>query len=156
MKAGLAAPGPAKRMKTYRFRNWGIVFLELAVAAAAFWFAARRGASPVGLIALVVGVYCLWSAFAEFRGVYIGRSGFAWPAKRLRWFPLVLSGRRKLDLEDVSEMTVAPNWAGHHILIVEGGFGTDLLMFSSRESRMKFFEAVKERVPNVKIYRFSW
>jgi hypothetical protein len=54
---------------------------------------------------------------------------------------------------ELQEMTVLPRWCGLQVVLVEGAFGAERLLFQSRSVRMKFFEAVKAQVPGIRIYR---
>ena len=51
---------------------------------------------------------------------------------------------------------MTPGFMGLQMVLMEGSFGADLLTFSNRAARLKFFEVVKERAPRVKIYRYAF
>jgi len=50
-------------------------------------------------------------------------------------------------------MTVLRPWLSLEIVLLEGRFGAERLLFHSRNARLKFFDAVKTKSPGIKIYR---
>ena len=44
-------------------------------------------------------------------------------------------------------------WHSFEIVSIEGGFGTELLMFQSRGQRLRFMSAIEKMCPNVKMFR---
>jgi hypothetical protein len=50
-------------------------------------------------------------------------------------------------------MTSLRPWMGLEVILLEGRFGADRVLFQSRNARLKFFEAVKAKAPEVRIYR---
>ena len=70
-----------------------------------------------------------------------------------RWLPIFSVWRRRVLLRDLDEMTVLRPWCGLQVVLLEGGFGAERLLFHSRKARMKFFEAVMTKLPDIRIYR---
>jgi hypothetical protein len=58
-----------------------------------------------------------------------------------------------VPLPQLEEMTVLRPWCGLQVVLLEGGFGAERLLFHSRKARMKFFEAMKAELPGIRIYR---
>jgi hypothetical protein len=56
-------------------------------------------------------------------------------------------------LRDLEEMTSLRPWLNFEVVLLEGRFEAGRLLFHSRSARLRFFEAVKERAPAVRIYR---
>jgi hypothetical protein len=61
--------------------------------------------------------------------------------------------RRRVPLRDLDEMTVLRPCCGLQVVLLDGRFGSERLLFHSRNARMKFFEAVKAKLPDIRIYR---
>jgi hypothetical protein len=58
----------------------------------------------------------------------------------------------KKDPEGLEEMTVLRPWLGLEVVLLEGQFSAERLLFHSRASRLEFFAAVTVRLPE-RIYR---
>jgi hypothetical protein len=116
-------------------------------------FFVTRWNSPSGWLGLAFGILCVWLFIMELRGVTVDRGMLSFPRRPFRWLPVFSIWRQQLATIELQEMTVLPRWCGLQVVLVEGAFGAERLLFQSRSLRMKFFEAVKAQVPGIRIYR---
>ena len=114
-----------------------------------------RWNSPSGWLGLALGAFCVWLFIIELRGVTVDRGMLSFPRRPLRWLPIFSIWRQQIATIELHEMTVLPRWYGLQVVLVEGAFGAERLLFQSRSVRMKFFEAVKAQAPGIRIYRAS-
>src|SRR5262249_23459055 len=109
--------------------------------------------TPQGWVALAVGLFCAWLLFLELRGVAIANRSLSFPQRPLRPLLLLSLSRRQIPLPELEEMTVLRARCGFQVVLLEGGFGAERLLFHSRTARMKFLDAVKAELPRVRVYR---
>jgi hypothetical protein len=141
-------------LKTERFRNWKLIGAEIAAAGiAVFVFVAWEPELP-GWAGLAAGILIVWPLSREFIGVAINSRGVLLPRSRLARFPILSFG---LQLETgtgaLRELMVMEPWHGFQVVRIEGWFGSELLVFQSRDQRRRFTSAFKEICPDVPIYR---
>jgi hypothetical protein len=134
-------------------RNRYVLFASLLVAGIGLGYFVLRSKAPPGWLALALGLFCVWLFLLELRGVVVRADTVSFPRRPFRWLPILSVWRRRVPLRDLDEMTVLRPWCGLQVVLLEGRFGTERLMFHSRTARMKFFEAVKAKLPDIRIYR---
>jgi hypothetical protein len=139
--------------RTLAVRNRYVLFGSFLVGVLALSFFALRWKTPAGWAAVALGLVCLWLFVLELRGLVLKEGLVSFPHRPVRWFPIFSFGQRSLSLRQLEEMTVLPTWWGLQVVLLEGPFGAERVLFHSRSARMKFFDAVKAETPDVRIYR---
>jgi hypothetical protein len=136
------APG---LLKTESFRNWKLIGVEvIAIALAASAFLAWEP-GLVGWAGLVAGILFVWPLSREFLGVGINSRGILLPRGRVAKFPILSLGRRfKIGTAGLRELMVREPWHGFQVVEIEGWFGSELLVFQSRDQRRRFMRAFAE------------
>ena len=142
-------------VKSFSLRTWQLVLAYLAVGFVGLAVFVFRAPQNIGLLAAPVALFAFAQMYFELRGVRVGVQDCAWPTGRDRSFPYFSFGRRKVALESISEISVSRGQAGMEMILVEGDFGGDFVLFSSRAARVRFCDAIKQRAPRVRIYRFT-
>jgi hypothetical protein len=130
-----------------------VLIAALLVGCLAVVYFGMRWKTPPGWLALVVALFCVWFLILELRGVAIANRSLSFPQRPLRSLLLLSLWRRQIPLPQLEEMTVLRPWCGLQVVLLEGGFGVERLLFHSRTARMKFLEAVKAELPRVRVYR---
>jgi hypothetical protein len=133
--------------------NSYLSFGSFFLGAVGIGFFVTRWNSPSGWLGLALGILCVWLFIIELRGVTVDSGMLSFPQRPLRWLPVFSIWRQQVATIELQEMTVLPRWCGLQVVLVEGAFGAQRLLFKSRTARMKFFEAVKAQVPGIRIYR---
>jgi hypothetical protein len=150
-------PHPASqpvRRKTKRFWNWKLIGAEFILATAGVWGFVFLGPRMERLGALGVGILGLWLLSREIRGLAINDRVFAFPTGRLRWLPILSLGRRvRVNPASLRELTVVSPWFGFQVVVIQGGFGRELLVFQSRGQRLRFMSVVEKICPDVQMFR---
>jgi hypothetical protein len=111
------------------------------------------GSPPLGWFALALGLFCVWLFVLELRGVAVNADVLSFPSRPLRWLPIFSVWRRRVPMRDLEEMTVLRPWCGLQVVLLDGRCGVERSLFHSRNSRLKFFDAVKAKLPGIRIYR---
>jgi hypothetical protein len=142
--------------RTKRFWNWKLIVVEAAIAFLGFYVfnatTIRRPQIP-GILGVLIGVLFLWLLVREFYGIAIDSEAISFPTNRVRWFPLLSSGRRRIRAADVRSITVAQPWYGFQVAKIAGDFGSDLLVFQSRGQRRRFTSIAEQVCPRLVVYR---
>jgi hypothetical protein len=136
-------------------RNSYLSIGSLFLGAVGLGYFVTRWNSPSGWFGLALGILCVWLFTIELRGVTVDGGMLSFPRRPLRWLPVVSIWWQQVATIDLQEMTVLPRWCGLQVVLIEGAFGAERLLFQSRSVRMKFFEAVKAQAPSIRIYRAS-
>ena len=139
--------------KTVSIRNRYVLLGSISATCAGIAYFLLRPQTPPGWLALALSVLCVWIFLLELRGVSVKADTLSFAHRPLRWLPIVCVWRRQLALKDLEEMTSLRPWLNFEVVLLEGQFEAGRLLFHSRNARLKFFEAVKERAPAVRIYR---
>jgi hypothetical protein len=139
--------------KRVSVRNRYVLLASLLVAGLGLGYFVLRSKAPPGWLALALGLFCVWLFLLELRGVVVRADTVSFPRRPFRWLPILSVWRSRIHLRDLDEMTVLRPWCGLQVVLLEGRFGNERLLFHSRKARMKFFEAVKAKLPDVRIYR---
>jgi hypothetical protein len=149
-KTGAAvATGARKRLSV---RNPYVLAGSLSVGSLGLGYFVL-GSTPLGWFALALGLFCIWLFVLELRGVVVNADTLSFPSRPVRWLPIFAVGRRRVPMRDLEEMTVLRPWCGLQVVLLDGGCGVERLLFHSRNSRLKFFDAVKAKLPTIRIYR---
>ena len=147
-------PATPARLKTKRFWNWKLIGLEIIlVAGGIYGFDTGLNNRLMRVAALIVALFGLWLLTREFRGLSIGAQVISLPAGRSAAFPLLARGRRKVAIEGLRELTVTDPWYTFQIVTIQGGFGSEVLIFQSRGQRLRFMSAVEKIRPDVPMFR---
>jgi hypothetical protein len=150
-----AAPAPEKteRFRNERFWNWKLIGIEvIATALAVCAFLACTPGFP-GWAGLIAGALIVLSLSREFRGLVVdSRRGVSFPRGRLAGFPILSLGRRlETGTASLRVLVVLEPWYGFQVVEIEGWFGSELLVFQSRDQRLRFMSAFEEICPDVPI-----
>jgi hypothetical protein len=137
-----------------RFRNWKMMGIELAVALFGFCvFAVTTmisGREIPGIVGVIVGIGALWLFHRELPGILFDSKTLSIPS-RIRGMPILSFRRRTVLLSDVHRLTSA-RWCGFEVVKVSGHFGSDILIFASRDQRRRFTALIRSVCPGA-IYR---
>jgi len=147
--AAIATP----ERKRVSVRNRYVLLGSLLLGGLGLAYFVLRSKAPPGWLALALGLFCVWLFLLELRGVVAAADTVSFPRRPLRWLPIFSLWRRRVPLRDLEEITVLRPWCGLQLVLLDGRFGTEHLLFHSRKARMKFFEAVKAMLPDIRIYR---
>ena len=148
-----STPAAITRPKTKRFWNWKLICLEFIVVAVGIYEFDGVHGSMVRVGALLVSLFGIWCLIREIRGLSIGPETISFPSGRLAAFPLLSRGRRKIAVDNLRELTVTDPWCSFQIVSIQGGFGSEMLLFQTRGQRLRFMSAVEKISPNVKMFR---
>ena len=146
-------PAAPARLKTERFWNWKLIVLEIIVIAVGIYGFDGLNNGLLRVVALIGALFSLGLLFREFRGLSIGAQIISLPSGRSAAFPVLFRGRRKIAIETLRELTVSDRWYGFEIVTIQGGFGSEVLMFQSRGQRLRFMGAVEKIRPDVQMFR---
>jgi hypothetical protein len=142
---------PSRKSVSVRNRNilLGLLFAGCGGLA---YFLLKSSARP-GWPALALSILCAWLFLLELPGVFVTSDTLSFPRRPLRWFPIFSLWWRRIPLRELDEMTLLHPWWGLQVVRLVGHFGTAYLLFDTRKTRLKFFDAVKAVLPHVMIYR---
>jgi hypothetical protein len=137
-------------VKMSRFRNWKMMGIELAVAVFGFCvFAVTTmisGPEIPGIVGVIVGIGPLWLFQRELSGILIDSKTLSIPS-RIRGMPVLSFRRRTVLLSDVHRLT-SVRWCGFEVVKISGDFGSDILIFASRDQRRRFTALVRSVCPD--------
>jgi hypothetical protein len=150
MTSAAIAPSAGKRVNV---RNRYVLLASLLAAVLGLGYFVLRSKAPPGWLALALGLSCVWLFLLELRGVMVRADTVSSPRRPFRWLPILSVWRRRVPLQDLDEMTVLRPWCGLQVVLFEGRFGAERLLFHSRKARVKFVAAVKAKQPSIRIYR---
>jgi hypothetical protein len=149
-----STPAAITRPKTKRFWNWKLIGLELIVVVVGIYgFDSGLHNRLMRVVALLVALFGLRLLTREFRGLSINAQMISLPTGRSAAFPVLFRGRRKIPIDTLRELTVTDPWYSFEIASIQGGFGSEVLMFQSRGQRLRFMSALEKISPNVKMFR---
>ena len=128
--------------------------IELAVALLGFCvFAVTTtisGPEIPGIVGVIVGIGALWVFQRELPGILIDSRALSIPS-RIRAMPFSFR-RRTVLLSDVHRLTVSA-LCGLEVVNISGNFGSDILIFASRDQRRRFTALIRSACPGIAIYR---
>jgi hypothetical protein len=142
---------PVRGVVSARNRNVLLVLLLFGCAGLAYCLL-KSNALP-GWPAFALCAFCAWNFLLELPGVVVTADTLSFPRRPLHWFPIVSLWWRRIPLRELDEMTLLHPWWGLQVVRLVGQFGTAYLLFDTRKTRLKFFDAVKAILPHVMIYR---
>lgn len=139
---------------TERFRSWKLISVEIIATALAIYLFVAWAPKLLGWVGLVAVVLMVLLLSREFRGLSISSRGISFPRGRLARFPILSLGR-KLEVGEggIRELMVMRPWHGFEVVRLEGWFGAELLVFESRDQRLRFMSAFEKICPSVPICR---
>ena len=139
-----------------------IAFCAVNFAAAARWAALGalgfvalyyRHRAVTGLVGGVVGLFALQAALSFLAGVRVDADAITVPRPLFKPIPLLVFGRTRIVLPLLADITAARRFLGLDVVLLRTLDGECPALFASRAKRLAFFDAVKSRKPDVKIYR---
>ena len=144
----------AGRRKTKRFWNWKLIFIAFIAAAAGFGGFVFLGARMEQFGGLGIGIVGLWILSREIWGIAINDQVLAFPSGRRGQFPILSLGRRvRIKPGNLRELTVVSGWYSFQVVEIQGGFGSELLVFQTRGQRLRFMKVVEDIRPDIKMFR---
>jgi hypothetical protein len=145
------APAP---VRTERFWNWKLIVVEIIATVLAIYLFMAWAPELLGWVGLIAGILVVFLLFREFPGLSINDRGISFPRGRLARFPILPLGR-KLEVGEggIRELMVMQPWHGFEVVKMEGWFGAELLVFQSRNQRLRFMRAFEKICPSVPICR---
>jgi hypothetical protein len=140
-------------MKTKYFRNWKLIGIEIvATSLGGIAFSEWAPGLP-GMAGFVIAILGLWLLSCEVRGVAINTQMISLPSNRWRRFPILYSGRRRVDPGSLRELTVTRPFYSFQIVRIRGDFGAETLLFQTRRQRQRFMSIIEAICPNAGIFR---
>jgi hypothetical protein len=136
-----------------RFWNWKMMIAEIAIAASGALLFNYRAPQPSGLFGLVAAAFALWLFFQESMGVVVTREAVFIPVRRFASLPILAFGRLLVKPLGIREFTIRKRWLGFDVVEVDGGFGKQTMLFSTRGQRRRFIESIARINPAVVTYR---
>ena len=139
-----------------RFRNWKIMAIELVVALlsfGAFIVTTIDNPSILGIVCLIAGIGALWSFQCELLGISINSQTLTMPTRQIPWMPALSFRRRTILLSEVHRLTMSARWFGFEVVRISGDFGSELLVFASRDQRRRFIALIQSVCSGLAIYR---
>lgn len=145
---------PPRRSKTKRFWNWKLIGIEFLMAVAGVGAFFVLGGRPSRLTGLGLGILGVWLLTREIRGLAINSQMISLQTGRPRRLPILALGRRvRINPASLQELTVTKSWYSFQVVQIQGGFGSELLVFQSRGQRLRFMRIVEELCPDVEMFR---
>ena len=145
--------GLSRPLKTRGFRNWKLIGTEIVATGLGVVGFSEWAPGLPGMVGFVIAILGLWLLSREVRGVAINPQMISLPSNRWRRFPILYSGRRRVDPGRLRELTVTRPWYGFQIVRIQGDFGTETLVFQTRRQRQRFMSVVESICPNAEIFR---
>ena len=143
----------APALSEFRAANFGGAARWIVLGAlgfAAFYF---RPHSFIGLAGGAVGLFAIQAALSFYAGVRVDDEGVTLPRPLFAPIPLLVLGRIKTIHPLMNDITAAGRFMGLDVVVVTTSDGAFPVLFGCRAKRLAFFEAVKSRKPDIKIYR---
>lgn len=136
-----------------RFRNWKMMAIELAAALLGFGFFSVAIATTViaGVVCFIAGIGALWLFQCELLGISIDAEMLTMPMRH-PWMAALSFQRRTVLLSEVHRLTLSERWLGLEVVRISGNFGSDMLVFATREQRRRFTELIQSICPGVPVY----
>jgi hypothetical protein len=147
-----AAPAVSDRAN---FPNLRAAALWAAIAAAGFFVLAARDRGLQGIAGGAVGLFALQACLAFLAGVRVRSDCVTLPRSLFNPLPLLVVARRSIPLNALRDLTSAGRFFGFDVVLLTLSDTAAPALFGSRPARLAFFEAMKRRVPDIRIYRAS-
>jgi len=148
--SGQALPAPA--VKSY-FPNLRAAGRWAALAVAGFFVLVMRYRDLEGLVGGAVGLFALQACLAYVIGVRVRANRVTLPRPLLNRIPLLVLGRTSIGLAKLRDITAAGQFLGLDVVVLSTPRGAVETVFASRQQRLAFFETIKRRLPDIRIYR---
>jgi len=141
------------RMDAAVFTNLRAAFLWLCVGGfgLALLFLVRSGMRGIVLGLLIIVALQAMISFAL--GVRLAKGRIGLPRAPLRQFPLLVLGRTSFPLPLLREITYSGRVLGFECIRLSTEDRSTSALFESRKRRLAFFDEIRRRHPQVKIYR---
>ncbi|MGO9740270.1 MAG: hypothetical protein ACLPN5_01905 [Roseiarcus sp.] len=107
----------------------------------------------VGIAGGLLALFALQAAVSFDLGVRLTDHRVTLPRALAMRAPLIAIGRTSFPLPSLREITSHGRLLGHEWVRITAEQGQFVAIFESRERRLAFFEEVRRRQPQVKIYR---
>ena len=143
-------------LSTGRFRNWKLMAIELAVALLGFYVfivTTTGNLAAPGIVGVIAGIGALWLFQRELLGISIDSQTLTMPTRQIPWMPAFSFRRRTVLLREVRRLTMSARWLGFEVVKISGDFGSDRLVFASRDQRRRFTALIQSICPGVAVYR---
>jgi hypothetical protein len=145
-----ALPVPA--VKSY-FPNLGAAARWAALAVVGFFVVYKRYRGIEGLVGGAVGLFAFQASLCYVIGVRVKANRVTLPRPLLKRVPLLVFGRTSFALSALRDVTAAGQFLGFDVVLFSTSDGAVETVFASRQQRLAFFEAIKHRLPDIRIYR---
>ena len=127
--------------------RWAVVG---ALGFAALYF---RHRGVIGLAGGAIGLFALQATLSFWSGVRVLADGITLPRPLFNPIPLLVFGRIKIVFPLLRDITAAGQFTGLDVVLLTTSDDAIPTLFASRAKRLAFFDAVKSRKPDIKIYR---
>jgi hypothetical protein len=134
-------------------RNFRAVLLAATVSLACLLGFAVEYRSPIGIGALILGIYAVFASIEFWRGVTLDDASISFPKPLLRHMPFLVWGRESVSHSVLRDLTSAGRQFGFDVVVFAFGETACAVAFASRSKKLKFFDSVRQRRPEVRIYR---
>ena len=143
---------PATRSCVLRHPRWVVAWVILAATSAVL--CEGLDAFNLKCVGLLSVLYALQGLIAEGLGVRVSTDHISAPRRFLVLPPVVVFWRAKGSLNNIQDITSISKGLERGLVRLKWLSGGGLrLIFSSRDKKLQFFQAVRERRPRVSIYK---
>ncbi len=143
---------PAFQSRGYHHPRWIVGWAILVATGCVLWMA--LDASNPRWAALLLVSYALQGLIAEGLGVRVSTDHISAPRRFLVLPPVVVFWRAKGSLNNIQDITSISKGLDRGLVRLKWLSGGGLrLIFSSRDKKLQFFQAVRERRPRISIYK---
>ena len=144
---------PPARPKAYRAANLRLALFWGAAALVGLGLVAVSQRSWASWIWAVLDIFAVQAAVSSLGGVFVNAAGVTAPRVLLKFAPILVAGRVRTPLAEINDLTALGKFLGFDVVGLTGVEGQLPMLFSKRESRLAFFEALRAYKPDVRIYR---
>jgi hypothetical protein len=106
-----------------------------------------------GLAFAALGVYALYAAVVHAMGVVVQDAYVSAPLPLAKWAPFLTIARTRISLAQLIDATALGLSHGYEVVGLTTVDGQVPVLFASHEDRRAFFELLRIKNPNIKIYR---
>ena len=112
---------------------------------------ATRNFGLQGLLSGAVGLFALQAFWSFVLGVRVLEDRVTLPRQLFNPLPLLVFARKSVSLKLLSDLTSAGRFLGFDVVMLTLPEAAIPVLFSTRSARLAFFEAIKRRVPDMRI-----
>lgn len=141
---------PAPKAQFYNLRAAGIWVILAALGGMLF---VTRYRGMIGLAGAAEALFALQAAVSILVGVAVAPGNVTVPRTLFRQIPIIVLGRKTMPLAGLRDVTFAGHSMGFDVVVLADADKSTPALFSSREKRLAFFEALRRAHPDVRIYR---